>query len=93
LPLLCSRHHRLVHEGGFGVENVEGRQTFVTPTGQRMSVLPPVHEEQVAEDVIAALKAWARERDVEIGPDANLPWWDGAVPDYDLAISSLMAVG
>ena len=70
---------------------MEGRLRFVAPTGETMSAISSRHEEQVPEDSMAALKAWAREREIEIGPDTNLPWWDGAMPDYDLAISSLMA--
>jgi hypothetical protein len=43
------------------------------------------------EDAALALRQWATEQDIEIGPDTNLPWWDGAaVPDYDWAISSLL---
>jgi hypothetical protein len=33
LCLLCRRHHRLVHEGGFRVERVEGRLVFYRPDG------------------------------------------------------------
>jgi hypothetical protein len=37
-----------------------------------------------------ALRTWAADHDFEIEPDTNLPWWDGAVPDYDWAVSSLL---
>jgi hypothetical protein len=33
LVLLCSRHHRLVHEGGFILEKVEGQFQFTNPKG------------------------------------------------------------
>jgi hypothetical protein len=36
LILLCRPHHRLVHEGGFGVEMVEGRPMFRRPDGSVM---------------------------------------------------------
>ena len=29
--------------------------------------------------------------DEPAGPDTNLPWWDGATPDYDWIISSLFS--
>jgi hypothetical protein len=33
LVLLCRPHHRLVHEGGFGLRMVEGRPVFERPEG------------------------------------------------------------
>jgi len=35
LALLCRRHHRLVHEGGFGVERIaDGALRFTRPDGR-----------------------------------------------------------
>ena len=35
LVLLCRRHHRLVHEGGFGVERIaDGATQFTRPNGR-----------------------------------------------------------
>jgi hypothetical protein len=33
------------------------------------------------------------ERGLDLGPDANLPLWDGTRPDYDLAVAGLLAQG
>jgi hypothetical protein len=33
LVLLCRRHHRIIHTGGFGLEMVEGRPVFSRPDG------------------------------------------------------------
>jgi hypothetical protein len=33
LVLLCRRHHRLIHEGGFGAEMMDGRPVFRRPDG------------------------------------------------------------
>jgi len=30
---------------------------------------------------------------VEPGPDTNMPLWDGATPDYDWAVGSLLMAG
>jgi len=36
------------------------------------------------------LQEWADERGLDLGPDANLPLWDGTRPDYDLAVAGLL---
>jgi hypothetical protein len=88
LTLLCSRHHQLVHEEGFTlVRNSSGTLTFRGPTG---SPLPAVPSHAPVENAIEWLHTRAAANDLEIGPDTNLPWWDGVVPDYDWAISSLL---
>ena len=41
LLLLCRRHHRAVHEGGFGVRRgLDGVLTFVRPDGAPLDVVP-----------------------------------------------------
>jgi hypothetical protein len=41
LLLLCRRHHRLVHEGGIGIErDTGGAVTFVRPDGRRIERAP-----------------------------------------------------
>jgi hypothetical protein len=37
LVLVCRRHHRMVHEGGFRLEMTDGRPSFRTPDGLRLS--------------------------------------------------------
>jgi hypothetical protein len=89
LVLLCSRHHRLVHEGGFTIERVQPGDAlaFREPRGHLLPAIPPP---ETIEDAVADLQAWAAERGLEIGPDTGLSWWDGAVPDYDWAVSALL---
>lgn len=41
LLLLCRRHHRLVHQGGFGLEMSEGRPLFRRPDGSRLEDRAP----------------------------------------------------
>ncbi|MFO0749209.1 MAG: HNH endonuclease signature motif containing protein [Myxococcota bacterium] len=41
LVLLCSEHHRLVHEGGFRIERRGGELAFVRPDGVTLAA-PPV---------------------------------------------------
>ena len=88
LVLLCSRHHHLIHEGGFTVDTAsDGTLQFRAPTRKPIPWHPPRHE---VEDAAHDLEQWARDRDVDITPATNLPWWDGAVPDYDWAIRGLL---
>jgi hypothetical protein len=89
LVLLCSRHHRLVHEGGFTIERVQPGDAlaFRAPRGPLLPAIPPP---EAIEDAVAGLHDWATERGLEIGPDTGLSWWDGAVPDYDWDVSALL---
>jgi hypothetical protein len=41
LVLLCRRHHRLVHEGGFGIRRTaSGEMNFSDPRGQAIPTAP-----------------------------------------------------
>jgi hypothetical protein len=90
LILFCPRHHHLVHEGGFTIERplTTGALSFRAPTGALLPANPP---RETIENAVEWLRTWAADHDLEIGADTNLPWWDGAVPDYDWAVSSLLA--
>ena len=91
LVLLCPRHHQLVHEDGFTIDLQEdGTIAVCAPTGTR---LPAVPGRELVEGAVEWLHVRAAEEGREIGPDTNLPRWDGAVPDYDWAVSSLLAGG
>jgi hypothetical protein len=89
LVMLCTAHHHLVHEGGWSVVRREdGEVRFASPAGER---LEPVPGRDASEDTLTWLQEWAEDRGLDLGPDANLPLWDGTRPDYDLAVSGLMA--
>ena len=89
LILLCPRHHRLVHEGGFTIQpQSSGGVTFRAPAG---ALLPATPSPEMVENAVEWLRTWATDHDLEIGPDTNLPSWDGAVPDYDWTVSSLLS--
>ena len=47
LVLLCRRHHRAVHEGGFAViHGLDGVLTFLRPDGAPLQVAPPAPPDQ-----------------------------------------------
>jgi hypothetical protein len=41
LVLLCRRHHRLIHEGGFRVEIEAGRARFLRKDGSQLDAMAP----------------------------------------------------
>jgi hypothetical protein len=87
LILLCSHHHHLVHEGGFGCRRVDERVVFSTPSG---AVLP----EAVALPGLSEFGETAETFENElthltINKDTCLPKCGGDSMDYDLALSAL----
>ena len=88
LALLCTHHHRLVHEGGWSVARTgDGQLVFTAPDGR---ALAPVPARETGEDSLVFLREWAEERGIDLGADANLPLWDGTRPDYDWAVGAML---
>jgi len=82
LALLCRRHHRLVHEGGFGVERIaDGALRFLRPDGRVIAEHPRLPD---AHDVKGS------RRQSTDAADWIIP--AGAL-DLDLAISGLIQSG
>jgi hypothetical protein len=86
--LLCSFHHRLVHEGGFTVKVVGEQVVFRNPRGRE---LPNLFEAMpVPDDAVKAFEKWARSEGLEIGADTYHLAWDGTNPDYGHIVATLM---
>jgi hypothetical protein len=78
----------MVHEGGWTVSRTkDGTLSFAAPTGQALGTAEPRPWDQ---DILTWLREWADEHDVNVGPDSNLPVWDGTRPDYDWAVAALV---
>ena len=91
LALLCTVHHHLVHEGGWTiVRGADGRLVFTSPVGRGLPHKPP--RERV-DNIVTWLDEWADAHGVQPGPDTNMPRWDGAVPNYDIAVCALLEAG
>jgi len=91
LCLLCTRHHHLVHEGGWTVTaEADGTFTFHSPVGRSIAPQPP---RESVDNAPAWLREWAEERDLELGPEVNAPLWDGKKPDYNAAVGALLDAG
>jgi hypothetical protein len=63
---------------------------FVAPDGRALPAAPP---RQMVENVLESLHEWAADHGLDLGPDSNLPLWDGTRPDYDWAVGALIAAG
>jgi len=69
---------------------VDGAFLFHSPTGKLLAAVPP---REHMENILAWPREWAEENDLDIGPEVNLPQWDGSKPDYDIAVSGLLSAG
>ncbi|MDE0454238.1 MAG: DUF222 domain-containing protein [Gammaproteobacteria bacterium] len=101
LVTLCSFHHRLVHEGGYGVRVDEGEIRFTRPDGR---VIPPAGKEHErcfrgntcaksgnasAASGAEQLEAFNRARSLTIDAYTARCRWRGERMDYDIAIEGL----
>jgi hypothetical protein len=82
LVLLCRRHHRLVHEGGFGVQaRADGVTHFTYPDGRALPPSPDGPFRGNAESI----RVDNHNNGLEITSETLPPLWTGEVMDQDLA--------
>jgi hypothetical protein len=78
LVLLCRRHHRAVHEGGFDViRHPDDTVTFLRPNGTVLEAAPALPAAQCGRD----------------RPVDDIPVWDGTPFDVVYAIDVLYCTG
>jgi hypothetical protein len=88
LVLLCRRHHRLVHEGGFGVRrNGTGAIEFSYPDGRMMATGP---DSRFRGNVVS-IKSGNRSRGLDITPETLPPLWRGEQMDDSLAVLGMVS--
>ena len=88
LVLLCRRHHRAVHEGGFRVAlGAAGDVRFVRPDGRPLEEAPPLPE--VVGPPLATVVARLERAGIRLGPQTGTPAWRGERLDVDWAVSVL----
>jgi hypothetical protein len=84
LVALCPAHHRLVHEGGFSVERIDGEPVFRSPDGAQIPRVPTVP---------AGRLEWLL-RHVPAGTSFDestlLPSWDGRPPDVEACMAAAL---
>ena len=93
LVLLCRRHHRLVHEGGFRVERcTDGGASvvrFVNPEGRAVLAAPPrprLRGDAPGGEGPHRIRADAEARGLRIHGKTNFPRWDGTRLDLGYAL-------
>lgn len=85
---LCREHHGRVHEGGFGIEMVDGRAVITDPAGR---VVPAVGAMPVLEgDAVMSLAATHNALGLHIDASTGSPRWRGESMDYDWAVAALL---
>jgi hypothetical protein len=88
LVLLCRKHHRLVHEGGFGVSaRVNGDIRFTYPDGR----LLPVTFDGRFRGNVESIKLENQQNGLEITPSTLPSLWRGERMDHDLAQLAMMS--
>jgi 5-methylcytosine-specific restriction endonuclease McrA len=88
LALLCRRHHRVVHEGGYRIErDPDGTLRFLRPDGRPLPSVPP--SVPLAADPIATLKAGHATDGLRLDARTTLPEWLGEPLDVGWAIDVL----
>ncbi|MFT5139103.1 MAG: hypothetical protein ACI9H8_000422 [Lysobacterales bacterium] len=87
LVLLCRTHHRLVHEGGFGVKaNPGGTIKFTLPSGK---VIPRGPDTRFRGN-LKAIKSVNRNNGLNITPKTPVPAWYGEQMDKNMAVEALL---
>ncbi len=88
LVQLCHFHHRLVHEGGYGVR-VSGNQAFAftRPDGRLIEALPKNSAELFGDTDIETLN---REQGLDIDAETCVFPGNGARMDYAMAVEGLL---
>ena len=88
LVLLCRRHHRLLHEGGFGVRiSEDGAVEFVHPRGRPLeqSPAPPPIGLRAARELVEHLE----DAGIVITGKESMPAWDGRPMDLPYVMECL----
>jgi len=85
LITLCHFHHRLVHEGGFGLRATDdGIFVFTRPNGTRIAAVGTARP-----GAVLPLFELNREREITIDADTARCGWHGETMDYGLAAEAI----
>ena len=103
LVTLCGFHHRLVHEGGYGLTVTDdGLFVFTRPDGRRVrengahcfrgNILPPVHSAYRSFDDSLRVYTLNREAGLAITAKTSRCQWHGESMDYSQAIEAMQVL-
>ncbi len=85
LLLLCSFHHHLVHEGGFGVEVHDGKLRFLARDGTPITGVRDAHRAQWEDLTEMNLR-----RGLHLTAETCIPRYAGDRMDLDIAVAALL---
>lgn len=87
LAMLCRRHHRLIHEGGFSLRSVAGQLEFHSPKGELINASC----DNAAEKRYRGNVYWLYSENMDLGvePESLLPEWRGEGLDLEWVVSLL----
>jgi len=92
LVLLCRRHHRAVHEEGYGIKrSPDGELRFFRPLGWEIPFVPP--PPRPFKDPLEELSILLDEQRVSIDASTGFPTWEGGTVDYSWAIEGYRQLG
>ncbi|CAA0099910.1 Uncharacterised protein [Halioglobus japonicus] len=86
LLLLCRHHHRLVHEGGYGLALESNEPVFTTPDGR---LIPSGPDRRFSGNVFALSTANKRQQ-INIDAGTLVPLWYGENMDDGMAVDGLI---
>ncbi|MFT5141179.1 MAG: hypothetical protein ACI9H8_001701 [Lysobacterales bacterium] len=87
LVLLCRRHHRMVHEGGYGVEmSTQNGIVFTDTSGKTVNT----SGETRSRGNVLSLFTRNHQEGLHITPKTLVPDWNGERMDDDLAVLGLL---
>lgn len=88
LLLLCRRHHRLVHEGGYRVTMSKGdAPVFFSPKGNPIKALD---DDNGATRELQSLAAINQANGVYVSPTTVQTLWDGVRPDWSTIVEGTL---
>jgi hypothetical protein len=89
LALLCTTHHRMVHEGGFTVSGLaNGELRFADPRGRTIDAAPSPAD--LEGDGLLVLERDSSDAGLQIDADTGMSRWDGDAVDYQWALDALI---
>jgi len=87
LVLLCRSHHRLIHEGGYGVHvSPEQHLHFTMPDGTEL----PAGPDGRSRGNVIAIEATNRKNGLDITPNTAITRWNGDKMDLSMAVDALI---
>ncbi len=94
LLLLCRRHHVLVHEGGYRIEqHAEGGTTFIRPDGEGIPSVVSAPSVGGTNDAAAMLARDNADVGIQIDAMTAYPRWDGEPVDYEWVTAVMQRSG